>query len=258
MKQPTLAVAMIVKNEEKHLQSCLEAVTGWVDEIIILDSGSTDNTEVIARKFTDKYYSNLDWPGFGKQRQIAQQYVTSDYVLWLDADERVTPELKLSIISALKNGCTKKNIAYKINRLNYYFGQPIRYSGYSPDWIVRLYRTNEIHYNDALVHESVNIDRSFKVIKLNGRLLHFTLDNIFQYQQKTKLYIKSWVDQREAEKSSSLFKAIFHALFRFIKMYILKFGFLDGRYGFLLAMLSANTVFTRYADLWLRNHKYKK
>ena len=91
---PTLSVAMIVKNEEQDLSACLETIKDWVDEIIILDSGSTDNTQQIAEQYGAKFYINTDWQGFGKQRQFAQQYVTSDYVLWLDADERVTPELK--------------------------------------------------------------------------------------------------------------------------------------------------------------------
>ena len=94
---PTLSVAMIVKNEAQDLAQCLETVKGWVDEIVILDSGSQDKTAEIAAQFGAKFYTNTDWPGFGKQRQLAQQYVTSDYVLWLDADERVTETLKESI-----------------------------------------------------------------------------------------------------------------------------------------------------------------
>lgn len=99
---PTLSVAMIVKNEAQDLAACLETVNGWVDEIVILDSGSTDTTPQIAAEYNAKFYTNTDWQGFGKQRQLAQQYVTGDYVLWLDADERVTEELKQSILQAVK------------------------------------------------------------------------------------------------------------------------------------------------------------
>ncbi|MDF5316908.1 glycosyltransferase family 2 protein, partial [Vibrio parahaemolyticus] len=115
MSKPTLAVALIVKNEEKHLKACLDTVKGWVDEIVILDSGSTDRTEEIARQYTDKFYTNLDWPGFGKQRQLAQQYVTADYVLWLDADERVTDELRQDILDVI-NQHSDQNV-YSVNRL---------------------------------------------------------------------------------------------------------------------------------------------
>ncbi|MDF4647476.1 glycosyltransferase family 2 protein, partial [Vibrio parahaemolyticus] len=172
MSKPTLAVALIVKNEEKHLQACLDTVKDWVDEIVLLDSGSTDTTEEIARQYTDKFYTNLEWPGFGKQRQLAQDYVESDFVLWLDADERVTDELRQDILNAISQHCDK-NI-YRVNRLTTAFAKEIRYSGWSPDWVVRLYKTSETKYDDALVHESVVIPDDFKVVSLNGRLKHFT------------------------------------------------------------------------------------
>lgn len=255
MSKPTLAVALIVKNEEKHLQACLDTVKDWADEIVLLDSGSTDRTEEIARQYTDKFYTNLEWPGFGKQRQLAQQYVTADYVLWLDADERVTDELREDILNAISQHCDK-NI-YRVNRLTTAFAKEIRYSGWSPDWVVRLYKTSETKYNDALVHESVVIPDGFKVVSLNGRLKHFTYEKLGEYTRKTQLYMQSWADQREGKKSASLFSAFTHGFFRFFKMYIIKRGFLDGRHGFLLAVLSANTTFTRYADLWLRDYVKK-
>lgn len=253
---PTLAVVLIVKDEEKHLKECLDTVNGWVDEIIIMDSGSTDETESIARKFTNNFVVNKEWPGFGKQRQLAQQYVTSDYVLWLDADERVTPELKQSIIEVVHSN--KPNTAYQLNRLSTAFGKRIKHSGWSPDWVLRLYKTKEAQYNDALVHESVLVPTHLKTESLNGRLLHFTYDELHQYTKKTTLYMRAWADQREGKKKTSLSGAIFHAFFRFFKMYILKLGFLDGRHGLILAILSANTIFTRYTDLWLREYVKNK
>lgn len=256
MNAPTLAVALIVKNEEQHLAACLETVKGWVDEIIILDSGSTDKTEEIARQYTDKFYVNIEWPGFGAQRRLAQGYITSDYVLWLDADEQVTPELKKQIQQVVQEN--KENCVYKIDRLSTAFGKQIKHSGWSPDWVTRLYKTQDTQYNQALVHESVEIPSSHKVITLKGKLLHNTFDELSQYTRKTAMYMKSWADQREGKKKSSLFSAISHAFFRFIKMYFIKLGFLDGRHGLLLAILSANTTFTRYADLWLRDYQKNK
>ncbi|MGR6840862.1 glycosyltransferase family 2 protein [Aliivibrio wodanis] len=249
---PTLAVALIVKNEAKHLKACLDTVADWVDEIVIMDSGSTDSTEKIAREFTNKFIVNEEWPGFGKQRQLAQQHITSDYVLWLDADERVTPELKSEILSAVEEN--KTNTAYKINRSSSAFGKLIKYSGWSPDWVVRLYKTSDTQYSDSLVHESVVIPNHIQVNALNGRLLHFTYDALQQYNAKNVMYIKSWVDQREGKKKGSLSSAFLHGFFCFIRMYILKRGFLDGRHGLLLATLSASVTFNRYADLWLRDY----
>ncbi|EKO3922248.1 glycosyltransferase family 2 protein [bacterium 19MO03SA05] len=249
---PTLAVALIVKNEAKHLQACLETVADWVDEIVILDSGSNDATESIARRFTDKFFVNKAWQGFGPQRRLAQSYITADYVLWLDADERVTPELKASILQAVKHD--KPNTVYQIDRLTTAFGKQIHYSGWSPDWVTRLYRTRETQYNTALVHESVEIPSHLTLKSLSGYLQHYTFEYLPQYTAKTQHYMKAWVDQREGKKSSTLTGAVLHGFFRFFKMYILKRGFLDGRHGLLLAILSANTTFTRYADLWLRDY----
>ncbi|KHD23452.1 glycosyltransferase [Vibrio caribbeanicus] len=256
MSKATIGVLMIVKNESKHLASCLETVKEWVDEIVILDSGSSDDTETIARQFTDKFYTNTDWQGFGKQRQLAQSYLTTDWVLPLDADERVSDELKASILDVLKQNPHKT--VYTLNRLSHALGKFIRHSGWYPDTIVRLYRRNEVQYNSALVHESVEVPNDFTRKHLNGDLLHYTFDSLSQYTNKTALYMKSWADQREGKKKVGITSAILHGFFRFFKMYILKRGFLDGRHGLLLAILSANTTFTRYADLWIRDYTKQK
>lgn len=251
IQRNTLAVALIVKNEEKHLRACLETVADWVDEIVILDSGSTDGTESIAREFTDKFYVNNDWPGFGKQRQLAQSYIESDYVLWLDADERVTEKLKQSIIGVLKEN--NAQTVYQLNRLSSAFGQFIKHSGWSPDWIVRLYKVSEASYNDDLVHEKVIVPPRYKKRKLSGYLYHYTYDDLFQYNNKSTTYIKAWADAREGRKASSPLKALVHALTTFLKMYVIKLGFLDGKHGFILAWLAMNYTFLKYADLYLRN-----
>lgn len=250
---PTLSVAMIVKNEGQDLAACLETVQGWVDEIVILDSGSCDNTEQIAREFGAKFYQNTDWQGFGVQRQRAQQYVTGDYVLWLDADERVTPELRQSILQAVKKG--EKNTIYQIPRLSEVFGRQIRHSGWYPDYVVRLYRTDFAGYDDALVHEKVCYPKAAKLEKLQGDLLHFTYKDIHHYLVKSAGYAQAWAMQRAAKgKKASIGQGILHALGCFVKMYFLKAGFLDGKQGLLLAILSAHSTFVKYADLWNRTH----
>ncbi|KJG05200.1 glycosyltransferase [Photobacterium angustum] len=253
--KPSLAVALIVKNEAKHLAACLDSVKDWVDEIVILDSGSTDKTEAIARQYTDKFYVSDDWPGFGIQRQRAQQYIQSDYVLWLDADERVTPELKISIENVLQSPDHKT--VYLINRLSSAFGQFIHHSGWSPDWLVRLYSTQFTQYNDALVHEKVIIPEYAQQQKLSGRLHHHTYDNLHHYIEKTTKYIKAWTDEREGRKKSSITTALLHAFASFLKMYVIRLGFLDGRRGFILAWLTMHSTFVKYTDLWLREQQDK-
>ena len=248
---PTLSVAMIVTNEAQDLAHCLETVKGWVDEIVILDSGSQDKTAEIAAQFGAKFYTNTDWPGFGKQRQLAQQYVTSDYVLWLDADERVTETLKESILQAVKNN--KQNAVYRLARLSEVFGRKIYHSGWYPDYVVRLYPTNLAGYGDELVHEKVHYPKGTEVISLKGDLLHFTYKSIHHYLVKSANYAQAWSIQRANQgKKATLFDGVTHALGCFIKMYFLKAGFLDGKQGFLLAILSTHSTFVKYADLWLR------
>ncbi|WP_159990511.1 glycosyltransferase family 2 protein [Pelistega ratti] len=251
---PSIAAALIVKNEEKDLAACLDTVKDWVDEIIIVDSGSTDNTPTIAEKYGAKFYIHTDWQGFGKQRQLAQQYVTSDYVLWLDADERITEILKKSIQYAIEKD--ENNVIYALSRQSEFFGKMIYHSGWYPDYVTRLYKTKDTHYSDDLVHESVIIPPHFRVQKLKGTLLHYTYKDLQHYLYKASSYGKAWADQREKKgKTTSLFSAFNHSLARFIRLYILKKGFLDGKHGFLLAVLSAYSTFIKYADLWIRNQK---
>lgn len=248
---PTLSVAMIVKNESQDLAACLETVKDWVDEIVIVDSGSQDNTQQIAEKFQAKFYRHTDWQGFGKQRQLAQQYVTSDYVLWLDADERVTPELRQSIQQVISQPPT--DTVYQIGRLSSVFGREIRHAGWYPDYVVRLYPTAFAHYGDELVHERVHYPHHAQVEKLHGDLLHFTYKSIHHYLVKSAGYAKAWADQRQRNgKKASLFQGITHGITCFLKMYLLKAGFLDGKQGFLLAVLSAHSTFVKYAELWER------
>ncbi|OOF55275.1 glycosyltransferase family 2 protein [Rodentibacter genomosp. 2] len=248
---PTISVAMIVKNEGQDLALCLETVKDWVDEIIILDSGSTDNTKEVALSYGAKFYENTDWPGFGKQRQIAQQYVTSDYVLWLDADERVTPELRQSIQRAVQQN--PENTVFEIPRISEVFGRKIRHSGWYPDYVVRLYHTDYAGYNDSLVHEKVCYPKNTHIEQLTGDLEHFTYKNLHHYLVKSAGYAKAWADQRQAKgKKATLWQGISHGIGCFMKMYFLKAGFLDGKQGFLLAILSAHSTFVKYADLWER------
>ncbi|MGF1754341.1 glycosyltransferase family 2 protein [Vibrio makurazakiensis] len=256
MTKPTLAVALIVKNEAQHLKACLETVHDWVDEIVVMDSGSTDHTEEIARTYTDKFFVNENWPGFGPQRRLAQSHVESDYVLWLDADERVTPELKESVLAAV--AANKPNVLYSFARLSWVFGRYIRHCGWYPDRVLRLYPAKLTQYNDSLVHEKVETSADMKVEKLAGDAIHYTYNDMNHYLVKSAGYAKAWAEQREKRgKKSSISQGILHALGCFLKMYVVKAGFLDGKQGFLLSLLSAHSTFVKYADLWIRTNTEK-
>ena len=252
--KPSLAVALIVKNEAKHLAACLDSVKDWVDEIVILDSGSSDTTEAIAHQYTDKFFVSNDWPGFGLQRQRAQQYVESDYILWLDADERVTPELRQSIQQAVASNHI--NTVYQVNRLSTAFGKFIRHSGWHPDWISRLHRRNETQYNDVKVHESIVIPANGKVEKLTGNLEHYTFEDFFEFQRKQQKYAELWAEEKFLKgKKSSIASAVIHSMFSFIRTYILKAGFLDGKHGFIIACINAQYVLNKYLGLHLKHKK---
>ncbi|MEG3222109.1 glycosyltransferase family 2 protein [Vibrio gigantis] len=254
--KPTLAVALIVKNEAKNLDACLKTVADWVDEIVILDSGSTDETEQVARQYTEKFYVNKDWPGFGRQRQLAQEYVESDFILWLDADERITDELKVSIQQAVAKN--EPNTLYNICRLSWVFGRYIRHCGWYPDRVVRLYPTQLTQYDDSLVHEKVEISSDMSVKELSGDAIHYTYNDLHHYLVKSAGYAQAWAEQRERRgKKSSILEGMLHAIACFLKMYVFKAGFLDGKQGFLLSVLSAHSTLVKYADLWIKTSTEK-
>lgn len=253
----TIAAVIITKNEQDSLRDCLESLR-WVDEIIIVDSGSTDSTETIAREYTEHFYVNAEWPGFGKQKQLAQSYATSDWILAVDADERIDDTLRENILTMLEN--PPENTVYNLNELTWVFGRFLKHSG----WYyrhVRLYPNKLTKYNDNLVHESVIIPTDCQVAELDGDILHYSYQNLNHYLVKSAGYAKAWADQRQARgKKASLSQGIIHALGCFLKMYLLKRGFLDGKQGFLIAVLSAHSTFVKYADLWARDNDphYKK
>lgn len=247
----SIAAVIITKNEQDSLRDCLESLR-WVDEIIIVDSGSNDNTETIAREYTEHFYVNAEWPGFGKQKQLAQSYATSDWVLAVDADERIDDTLRENILTMLEN--PPENTVYNLNELTWVFGRFLKHSG----WYyrhVRLYPNKLTQYNDNLVHESVIIPEGCQVAELDGDILHYSYQNLNHYLVKSAGYAKAWADQRQARgKKASLSQGIVHALGCFLKMYLLKRGFLDGKQGFLIAVLSAHSTFVKYADLWARDN----
>lgn len=235
------------------LEDCLQSVI-WADEIIVLDSGSSDNTVAIAKSTGASVHINSDWPGFGPQRQIAQTYASCDWVFWIDADERVSDKLAHEIRQKVTEN--KQNIVYEIPRLSWVFGRYIRHSGWYPDYVVRLYAREKTGYDDALVHEKVIVPAALTRNKLTADLIHFTYQDLHHYLTKSARYAQLWADQKQQQnKQTSLFQAVLHALGCFIKMYLLKLGFLDGRQGFLLAALSSHSSFIKYADLWVRQQK---
>lgn len=238
-----ISVAIICKNEAPRIRRCLESVC-WVDEIIIIDSGSTDETLAIAREFTDKIFENHDWQGFGNQRRIAEDKASNDWILSIDSDEVLTPELQQEIVSSIDNALADE--VFRFNRMTYFCGKFIKHSGWYPDRIVRLYNKNKYRYNNLFVHESVDCKGS-KVKDLKGLLYHFTTDNLEQYVDKRNNYAKAWAKRQfEKGKRGSILQIIIHPLFAFIRHYILRLGVLDGYHGFLISIIQMQYTFNKY------------
>ncbi|MBC3381904.1 glycosyltransferase family 2 protein [Serratia fonticola] len=251
----SLSVVMIAKNEAELLSECLQSVA-WADEIIVLDSGSTDGSVTLAESLGAKVFIHTDWQGFGKQRQKAQSYATQDYVLMIDADERVTPELRHSIEQVLANA--DDNVVYSLGRRNLFLGRFMRHSGWYPDRVNRLYANQRYRYNDDLVHESLNTGGA-KVVPLQGDLLHLTCRDFFAFQRKQLHYAEQWAIQRhQAGKRCGYLSILTHTLGAFCKTWLLRAGFLDGKQGLLLAVVNAQYTFNKYAALWALGRNYSE
>ena len=198
---------------------------------------------------------NTDWPGFGKQRQRAQSHATGDYILMIDADERVTPELRQSIENVLNT--PQENTVYSLGRSNLFLGRFMRHSGWYPDRVNRLYPST-FSYNDDLVHESLNTG-SAAVVPLPGDLQHLTCRDLFAFQRKQLSYAQAWAEQRHQQgRKCSFFSIISHTLGAFMKTWILRAGFLDGKQGLILAGVNAQYTFNKYAALWALSHQLQK
>lgn len=245
-RDKTLSVIVITLNEADRIRPCLESVHGWADEIIVLDSGSTDGTVEIVREYTDKVWVT-DWPGFGKQKQRALERATGEWVLSIDADERVTPELRAEIDHTL-NG-RPPHTGYDVHRPVVLFGRIMDFSG-SGQSPLRLFERSEGAFTQVPVHERVDL-KSGTLGTLRGALYHETYRDYNHAVVKFAEY--SWLQANarfEKGKRSGLTSAAIRGVLNFIYNYFIRLGFLDGGRGFILAALHANYTFNKYAALW--------
>jgi len=242
-----LSVVIITKNEQASIRRCLESVK-WADEIIVLDSGSTDDTVSICREYT-AHVHQTDWPGFGPQKNRALEQATGDWVLSLDADEWVTPELRDEILNVISrpNGA----MAFRVPRLSSFCGRFMRHSGWWPDHVVRLFRRGAARFSDDVVHERVLVD-SAQCGTLKSLLVHEAIRDLEQVLDKVNRYSTAGaVALAGRGRRATLSGAIGHGLWAFIRTYFLRAGFLDGREGFMLAVSNAEGAYYRYTKLML-------
>ncbi|MVW72718.1 glycosyltransferase family 2 protein [Bordetella sp. 15P40C-2] len=239
-----LSVIIITKNEARHIVGCLESVA-FADEFIVVDSGSTDNTVALARDFGATVLVTDDWPGFGPQKNRALDLATGDWVLSIDADERVTPDLAREIQEVLTN---PQADAYEIARLSDFCGRFIRHSGWWPDHVLRLFKRGTARFTDAAVHERV-VPQG-QVVRLSGYFEHYPYDNLDALINKVNRYSSDAAAMMYARgKRATIFSALGHGFWTFIRIYLIRRGFLDGRHGLVLAVTAAAGSFFRYAKL---------
>lgn len=240
----TLTVAIITLNEEKNLERTLKSVENFADEIVIVDSGSTDKTEEIAKKFGAKFI-HQEWLGYGLQKNKAIELSTSDWILNIDADEEISPELS-NKIKAIKENSRYK--VYKINFMSVCFNKKIKYGGWSNSYRIRLFRKDSGCYNENSVHEEF-ITNS-EVAKLNEYIYHHSYSNLADYFEKFNRYTTlGAIEYYKKQKKSSLTSILLSPIYKFLKMYIIRLGFLDGVEGFLLATTSSVYTMVKYYKL---------
>lgn len=240
----TLGVIIITKNEEKNIERCLRSVA-WADEIIVLDSGSTDATVEIAKNYTHHTYQT-DWPGFGVQKQRALDKCTTDWVLSVDADEEITPELQNEIMELLKSNPIFDG--YEIQRKSQFCNKWIEYGDWGSDWLTRLWRKENGSFDQRIIHEKVVVNG--KVGKLKYALLHYTYTSLDITLGKMNSYSSLGAELLFKEgKRSSVIKALYHSFWSFLRGYILRLGFLDGWQGFVIARINSLGSFYKYIKL---------
>ncbi len=249
---PKLSVCIICKNEQSRIQACLSSVR-WADEIVLLDSGSTDKTLELAAQYTDKIYTKLDWQGFGLQKSHAAELATHDWVLSIDCDEIVTESLKDEILTQLEKITPDQVVV--LNRLTHFCGQFVYHSGWHSDPIVRIYNKTKYNFNHNLVHESVNCGNAPQ-IQLKSKLEHYTFEGLDKYLAKRNGYAKIWAEERfKKGQSASSLKALSSAVFAFIRHYFLRLGFLDGRVGLLISVIQMQYSFNKHMMLVLLSNQ---
>ncbi len=240
---PSLSVILITKNEAANIRACLESVA-WADEIVVVDSGSTDDTVTIARQMGAIVYEH-DWIGFGPQKNRALDYASKDWVFSIDADERVTPELRAEIEQSMHSG---EADGYFCPRLSQFCGKFIHHSGWYPDYVLRLFKLGSGRFSDSLVHESVLL--TGRKARLRTPLLHYSYLTQADVERKVEQYSSAAARQMfQAGKRSSWAGAALSGGWAFVRTYLLRLGLLDGNAGWDIACMNARTTYLKYRKL---------
>ena len=240
---PPISVTMLTKNSSRHIEACLSSLVDF-DEVVVLDNGSTDDTLEIAQRFANVKIFTSEFIGFGPLKNLAQTHASHDWILSIDSDEVLTPELR----QAIQNTIFDEQCIYGFNRLNHFKGQPVHCCGWDKDTVKRIYNKTRTQFDNAQVHESIQM-QGLTLTAIRGNLLHYSYDSIEELIDKLQKYSTLWAEQNYHKKTSSMFKAVYKSLFAFLKNYILQKGILHGGIGLLISVCAAFGVFAKYAKL---------
>jgi glycosyltransferase involved in cell wall biosynthesis len=244
-----LSAIVIAKNEASKIEACLDSLA-FCDERIVVDGGSNDNTMQLAEAKGARVAANA-WAGFGPQKNFALSLATGDWVLSLDADERVSPALAVQIKDAIGGGHAD---GYEMPRLSTFCGRAMRHSGWYPDYVLRLFRRDRGRFSDDLVHERVICDGLVR--RLSEPLIHHPVDKLEDALSRMDRYSTAGADMIVSSgRRVSFMTGILRGWWSFVRTYFLRLGFLDGREGFLLAVANAEGTYYRYMKAWLKGRQ---
>lgn len=243
---PRLSLIVIAKNEEASIGRCLRSAAAIADEIIVVDGGSTDRTVAIARELGAKVLQPSDWPGFGPQKQRAQEAASGEWILSLDSDEWIEEGLIREIEAVLRDPAAAAG--YRMPRRNRFIGEIVRHGGWWPDYVVRLYRSDRGRFNDNLVHESVIVDGAIGTLR--NPIEHNTIVSEDDANEKIERYAGIAARELIARgRASSALAARLRGLAAYLRSYVLQLGFLDGRTGHRVARYQAHYTYKKWANV---------
>lgn len=247
-----ISVTILTKNSESSIEATLKSVAAF-EEVIVLDTGSSDRTVAIAKMFPNVKVHHSPFLGFGPTHNLATSLASRDWVLSLDSDEALSPQL----VEEIKTLSLDKSAVYSVLRHNYFNGKRIKWcGGWHPDWVTRLYNRKTTSFTDDAVHEKVRTE-GLQVQQLQHPMTHIPYREIGDFLSKMQMYTSLFAEQNAGKKDASLLKAIFHGWFAFIKSYILKRGFMGGKEGFIISAYNGHTAFYKYLKLGERVSRKK-
>lgn len=248
-----LSAVIITFNEQLNIGRCLQALQGVADEIVVVDSFSTDNTEAFCRQFKNVKFIQREWQGYAQTKNWANQQATNEYIFSVDADEAPDEALRKALVIQKESGFSG---AYELNRITNYCGQWVKHGGWYPDKKVRIFKKDIARWQGDFVHETLSLPTSEIITPLSGHLLHYSYHTLQDHKNRVEKYATLHAQKMFAERKTVFpGKALFSAIWKFKQVYFFKLGFLDGKAGFNIARFSAKAVYLKYRKLIELNNR---